>query len=160
MNGVFSTPHRKFARETRYGFDTPLFDTPLPVGKNSAERNALASLEECRTTVVLLATRWSDIDGDTRKQNVPDRTLELTILDLDVSFRGRFHEGDLIDIVEGNDPDKPNIRIVMSSDDLIAMTNGELKFAHAWATGRVRLDASLRDLLRMRAIANRTSKRP
>ena len=40
----------------------------------------------------------------------------------------------------------------MSSDDLVAMTNRELSFAHAWATGRVRLDASFRDLLRLRAL--------
>ena len=39
-----------------------------------------------------------------------------------------------------------------TSDDLVAMTNGDLSFAHAWATGQVRLDASLRDLLRLRSL--------
>ena len=66
--------------------------------------------------------------------------------------------GELIDIVESECPEKPNVRLVMTSDDLVAMTNGELKFAHAWATGRVRLDASIRDLLRLRTMMNKNAK--
>ena len=40
----------------------------------------------------------------------------------------------------------------MKSDDLIALTDGKLNFAAAWATGRVKLEAGLRDLLRLRKI--------
>jgi hypothetical protein len=38
----------------------------------------------------------------------------------------------------------------MTSDDLIALTEKRLSFPHAWATGRVHLDASFRALLRLR----------
>jgi len=122
------------------------------------ERFALASLDECRDVVEVLTAKWSDVDPEARKKNIPDRTLELMLLDLDVSFCGRLHEGELVDIVEAECPEKPNVRLVMTSDDLVAMTNGELKFAHAWATGRVRLDASIRDLLRLRTMMNKNAK--
>ncbi len=118
----------------------------------------MASLGTCRIIVDELAAKWRDVDADSHKKNIPDRTLELTLLDLDVSFRGRLQEGELIDIVEGQDSTKPNVRLVMSSDDLVAMANGEMKFAHAWATGRVRLDASLRDLVRLRSMMGRSQK--
>lgn len=113
----------------------------------------MATVDECRDIVDELVAKLAAVDHDARKKNLPDRTLELMLLDLDYAFRGRIHNGDLVDIVEAEEPGpKPNIRLVMTSDDLVAMTNGELHFAHAWATGRVRLDASLRDLLRLRAL--------
>ncbi len=112
----------------------------------------MASLDECRVAVHELAARLANVDHDARKKQIPDRTLELKLLDLDISFRGRLHQGELIDIEESEDTSRPDVRLVMSSDDLVAMTNGELKFAHAWATGRVRLDASIRDLLRLRSM--------
>ena len=47
---------------------------------------------------------------------------------------------------------KADIRLTMKSDDLIALTDGELQLRPAWATGRVKLEAGLRDLLRLRKI--------
>ena len=112
----------------------------------------VASLDDCRVVVHELASKLGDVDPESRKKHIPDRTLELTLLDLAVIFRCRLHDGELIDIEESEDTSKPNVRLVMSSDDLIALTNGDLNFAHAWATGRIRLDASLRDLLRLRKL--------
>jgi hypothetical protein len=40
----------------------------------------------------------------------------------------------------------------MTSDDLLALTDGQLSFGPAWATGRVKLEAGLRDMLRLRKI--------
>ena len=40
----------------------------------------------------------------------------------------------------------------MSSDDLVALTDGHLHFGKAWASGRLKLEAGLRDLLRLRKI--------
>lgn len=40
----------------------------------------------------------------------------------------------------------------MAGDDLIALVNGELHFARAWAAGRVKLEAGVRDLLRLRKL--------
>jgi hypothetical protein len=40
----------------------------------------------------------------------------------------------------------------LTSDDLLAMHRGDLPFSRAYAAGRVRLDASVTDLLRLRAL--------
>ena len=40
----------------------------------------------------------------------------------------------------------------MTSDDLLKLTSGELSFAHAWASGRLRVDANVFDLLKLRSI--------
>lgn len=110
----------------------------------------MANVEECRAAIDELARRLDGYDSRARASNIPDRTIGVTLLDLDVTFLGRLHNGSLVDIHEAIGP-KPQVRLVMNSDDLIALTDGDLHFAHAWATGRVRLDASLRDLLRLRA---------
>ncbi len=68
-----------------------------------------------------------------------------------MTFRGRLHDGQLVDIVQERGP-KPNIRLTMNSDDLIDLTDKRLAFSHAWATGRLHLDAGLRDLLRLRKL--------
>jgi putative sterol carrier protein len=45
-----------------------------------------------------------------------------------------------------------DIRLTMASDDLIAMTDGRLHFGKAWASGKVKLEAGLRDILRLRKV--------
>lgn len=112
----------------------------------------MASLDDCRTALDELTSRLTTIDASHRKKNIPDRTLSLYVKDHDAMFEGRLHEGELKDI-ELVDPGGPraDIRLTMTSDDLVALTEKKLSFAHAWATGRVRLDASLRDLLRLRS---------
>lgn len=40
----------------------------------------------------------------------------------------------------------------MTGDDLVALVDGGLHFARAWASGRVRLEAGLRDLFQLRKL--------
>jgi putative sterol carrier protein len=40
----------------------------------------------------------------------------------------------------------------MASDDLLALTAGELDFTRAWASGRVKMEASIRDMLKLRSL--------
>ncbi len=111
----------------------------------------MASLEQCRAAIDELGERLSRVDAAARAEHIPDRTLACTVLDLDVTFTGRLHQGDLVDIT--TDPAAPaQIRLVVSSDDLMDLVDGRLSFAHAWSSGRLHLDASLRDLLRLRAL--------
>jgi putative sterol carrier protein len=71
--------------------------------------------------------------------------------DLGVVFAGRLNHGELTDIRRVDDP-KAQVRMTMSSDDLLSMVAGELPMGSAWATGRVKIDAGVRDLLRLRSI--------
>jgi hypothetical protein len=111
----------------------------------------MASVEQCEAALAELASRLEEYPHEARRERIPDRTVELALLDLDVTFIARLHDGQLIDIRQG-DLDRPNIRLTMNSDDLIELTERRLRFTHAWASGRLHLDASLRDLLRLRSL--------
>ncbi len=71
-----------------------------------------------------------------------------------MTFTGRLSEGriQVLDTVEGPPREKAEIRLAMTGDDLVAMVDGELSFAKAWGSGRVRLEAGFRDLLKLRSL--------
>jgi hypothetical protein len=84
-----------------------------------------------------------------------DRSLSCRLTDLDQVVLGRLSSGSVRDLhAVPADPNLPkaDIRLTMSSDDLVALTDGDLHFGKAWASGRVKLEAGLRDLLRLRKI--------
>ena len=84
-----------------------------------------------------------------------DRSLSCRLTDLDQVVLGRLSTGavrDLHVVPDGPSVPKADIRLTMASDDLVALTDGELAFGSAWATGRVKLEAGLRDLLRLRKL--------
>ena len=84
-----------------------------------------------------------------------DRSLSCRIPDLGQIVRGRLSRGAVHELraePEDQSQEKADIRLTMASDDLIALTDGRLSFGSAWATGRVKLEAGLRDILRLRKL--------
>ena len=84
-----------------------------------------------------------------------DRTVSCRFPDLGHVVAGRLARGAVHDMtaqVDGPAVPKADIRLTMSSDDLLALTSGQLSFAPAWASGRVKLEAGLRDMLRLRSL--------
>ena len=84
-----------------------------------------------------------------------DRSLSCRLTDLDQVVRGRLAEGkvqDMTVVPESDSQPEADIRLTMTSDDLVAMTDGRLSFGPAWASGRVKLEAGFRDLLRLRKL--------
>ncbi|WP_025274544.1 SCP2 sterol-binding domain-containing protein [Haloglycomyces albus] len=77
-----------------------------------------------------------------------DRTLACDVTDLDVSFNGRFDKGKLVDIAEG-DNDDAQIRMIVSSDDLQALVDGELDFKKAFTSGQVKVKANMMDMMKL-----------
>jgi alkyl sulfatase BDS1-like metallo-beta-lactamase superfamily hydrolase len=110
----------------------------------------VATVEQCEQALQELAGRLAANDASRRKVGF-DRSLTCTIRDLNVTFGGRLKDGHLIDIGRATSRDA-QVRLAMASDDLIALVEGRLKMASAWATGRVRIEAGVRDLLRLRSI--------
>ncbi|KOG86541.1 sterol-binding protein [Streptomyces varsoviensis] len=73
---------------------------------------------------------------------------------LGTTFVGRLANGRIEDVtaVPGPPPGRADIRLTMTGDDLVALVGGELNFAKAWGSGRVKLQAGLRDVLRLRSL--------
>lgn len=111
----------------------------------------MATVEECREALHGLATRLAGVDGDLRTRHAVDRTLSVHLSDLGATFTGALRGGGLHDI-EQDTGARAQIRLTATSDDLVAITAGALTFPAAWATGRLRIDASPLDLLRLRAL--------
>jgi predicted lipid carrier protein YhbT len=111
----------------------------------------LATVEECETALRNLGALLGSVDSDTKKKHVLDRSIACRVRDLDTTFRGELRDGALHDIRTG-DADGAQIRLHVSSDDLVALTEGRLSFPVAWATGKLRIDASIGDMLKLRAL--------
>src|SRR3978361_1140604 len=111
----------------------------------------MATKRECEAALRGLAKRLDGVDDSLKKRHAPDRTVSCRIPDLDTTFSGRLTSGVLCDIT--NEPlDDAQIRLTVSSDDLLAVTAGELPFSSAWAAGRLKIEASVMDMIRLRTM--------
>jgi hypothetical protein len=111
----------------------------------------VATMEKCMTA---LEGILGDLAANPAAAGL-DRSLSCRLTDLGEVVLGRLGSGavrDLHVVPDGPAVPRADIRLTMSSDDLIALTDGRLHFGSAWATGRVKLEAGLRDLLRLRKI--------
>ena len=111
----------------------------------------MATMEQCLTALDAIL---GDLAANPAAEGL-DRTLSCRLTDLDKVVLGRLSGGAIRDrrvVDDGPDVPKADIRLTMASDDLVAMTDGDLHFGKAWASGRVKLEAGLRDLLRLRKI--------
>jgi hypothetical protein len=105
---------------------------------------------QCRKALEDLARLLGRDPAAAAKVNL-DRSIACRIPDLDAHFHGRLTGGQIQDLAEGDDPGA-QIRLTVSSDDLVSLVAGELKFAPAWAAGRVSIKAGFGDLLKLRKL--------
>ena len=110
----------------------------------------MATEDECEQALHALADRLAG-NGNSGRNDGFDRSLSCSLRDLGVVFKGRLTGGRLIDIGRAESRDA-QIRLTMTSDDLLDLVDGKLKMASAWATGRVKVEAGVRDLLKLRSI--------
>jgi hypothetical protein len=114
----------------------------------------MASVEECRAALAKLVAQFDEIDEEDRAKHVVERTVSCRVPDLDVIFYGRLHHAGLDPFTEEPPADgkAAAVKLTIVSDDLIALVDGELDLARALLGGRVKIDASFGDLLRLRRL--------
>jgi putative sterol carrier protein len=107
----------------------------------------MATLQECREALTELtkdiAESGTDLDFT--------RSLSATITDLDAVFKGRIEDGGFKDIEETADP-AADVKLTLTSDDLVQMCRGELNAMKAMATGKLKIQASMADLMKLRKL--------
>lgn len=111
----------------------------------------MASVEEVEAVLDLWLERLAEIDDTTAALLPARRTIEARCPDLEL-VRFAVWERNRMVSLDGQPDRRPDIRVSVRSDDLLAMAAGELTFSRAYASNRVRLDASMSDLLRLRAV--------
>lgn len=113
----------------------------------------MATVEACRTALDQLTTMLAGVDPQLRARHVPERTVHCRLSDLDHSFVGRIGPEGVHDLVDSTDADpQADVRVTMTSDELVALANGDEDFLHGWLRGRIQVSASMRDLLRLRSL--------
>jgi SCP-2 sterol transfer family len=110
------------------------------------------SAEECRTALQKLAGRLSELSPAERDQYFGNRTMSVAIPDLGVTFVTRLGCGD--DPVREAAPGEPpaDIRLTAKSDEVVALAGQPMNIARAWMSGRIKIEASVKDLFRLRRL--------
>ena len=109
----------------------------------------MASVEECRAAVQSLVD--SLMARSAGKTSGLDRTVSCTVTDLDLVFSGRLHDGRADDVTSDPRP-KAQVRLSASSDDLVGLSNGSLEPKAAFFAGRLKVSASLGDMLKLKSM--------
>lgn len=107
---------------------------------------AVTTVEECVKRMEAGFWRRYEANPDLRKKlEGKTRVIQLALTD---GHGYWFHimEGKLAEVQHGNHP-RPDATVTVSKHDLLAIFNGELKAMQAYLTGRVRVKASLSDML-------------
>ena len=113
----------------------------------------MATVEDCRVALDHLAQMLVGVDPQLRAKHVPSRTIACRLSDLKLSFVGTLDEHGVHDVVETEERHpQADVRVTMTSDQMVALAHGEDEFLNAWLRGRVQVSASMRDLLRLRSL--------
>ena len=111
----------------------------------------MASMDECRQALRDLAAKLDRNADEFQGRLDFDRTLACRVTDIPAAFHGRLTGGRLVDLADGDDP-KAKIALITSSDDLLALVNGDLDVARALAGRRISIKAGPLDLLKLRKL--------
>jgi hypothetical protein len=107
----------------------------------------MATAEECRKALESLMTRIADLNPADRAAHFPERTMSCRVPDLGLLFATRIGPHG----AEAPPGDKPaQVKFTANSDDLVWIAGDPARFARAWLTGKLKVEASLFDLLRLR----------
>ncbi|HMC36975.1 MAG TPA: SCP2 sterol-binding domain-containing protein [Actinomycetota bacterium] len=105
-----------------------------------------------REMIGRLAGADAGIQNNLAKALPDGRVIQIDVTDLDACYWTGLSEGRMGKLQRGEASD-PDIRMRTSSDDLVAMVDGELGLVKSYLSGRIRIEASLSDLLALRKLA-------
>ena len=112
----------------------------------------MKSAEECREALQKLAGRLSELNPEDRDEYFGNRSISVTIPDLGVTYATNLGAGD--DPVHEVGPGEPpaDIRLTATSDEVVSLAQSPMNIARAWMAGRVKIEASMKDLFRLRKL--------
>ena len=113
----------------------------------------MATAEECRLALEKLTAQIADMDPKDREAFLADRAISCTITDLGVTFLTHLRPDGASPVTVANGSEGPaEVRFSVKGDDLVAIADDPGLFIRYWLTGRLKIEASLGDLLRLRKI--------
>lgn len=110
----------------------------------------MADIEEVEAILDDLLERFAEIDPAARSVLPSDRIVRASCPDLELVRHALWADGQLR-LLDDPPTRRADIRISVRSDDLVRLAAGDMTFGQAYLGGRIRIDASMSDLLRLRA---------
>jgi SCP-2 sterol transfer family protein len=110
------------------------------------------SAEECREALQKLVGRLAELSPSDRENYFGNRSVSLTIPDLGITYVTKLDSGD--EQVREAQPGEPpaDIRLTASSDEVVSLSESPMNIARSWVAGRVKIEASMKDLFRLRKL--------
>ena len=113
----------------------------------------MASAEECREALQTLTGRLAEMNPKDRASYFGQRSMSCHVTDLGVTFVTRFTDQGAEPVTEAKPDDPPaDIRLTGNSEDVISLAATPANIARMWISGRVKVQASMRDLLALRKL--------
>lgn len=110
----------------------------------------MASSADVERSIRTLAKKLAAASVDPGQ--IPDRVIVCVIPDLAAAFRAQLKNSQLGAITLVDPSEAADVRITASGDDLIALIEGRLNVGMAFLMGRVRVDASTKDMMLLRRL--------
>jgi SCP-2 sterol transfer family len=134
----------------------PVVYNPRLPDTRQAVQHEMATKKQVKAKLQVMIDRLDGADEkwhDNLARALPGtKTIQIDVTDLECSYWTELTAGAMSELREGEAP-KVDIRMRAKSDDLVAMVDGELGLMSSFMSGRVRVDASLSDLLALRKLA-------
>ena len=111
----------------------------------------MATAEECRQALESLVGQIKEMDPADRAAYLVDRDISCKVSDLGITFLTHLGPDGAapVTVANGSDP-QAQVKFTTKSDDLIALAEDPGSIGRAWITGRLKVEASIFDLLRLR----------
>jgi hypothetical protein len=113
----------------------------------------MATAEECQAALDSLIARIAEMDAKDRQAHLIDRTLSVRVPDAGLTFVTRLgpHGADPVRLADGGTP-TAQVRFTADSDVIVAIAAEPGSFMRAWLSGKLRVQASVFDLLHLRRL--------
>ncbi len=96
-----------------------------------------------------------EVEEADRRKHIEERSVSVAVPDLATVFDMRLTLNGLENVTPRGTTapaERAQVRITVSSDDLVELADDRMNFGRALFSGRVRLDVSFSDLLRLRKL--------
>jgi hypothetical protein len=112
----------------------------------------MASALECQQALQKLASRLSEMSPADRENYFGNRSISVTIPDIGVTYV--THLGTADAPVHEAAPGEPpaDIRLTANSDEVVSLAESPMNIGRSWVAGRVKIEASVKDLFRLRRL--------
>jgi predicted lipid carrier protein YhbT len=112
----------------------------------------MATAEECREALQALTARLGEMNPQDRSSFFSNRSFSCHVTDLGVTFMTRITDHGAEPVKEVTDDPPADIRLTANSDDVVSLAATPANIARMWMAGRVKVQASIRDLLALRRL--------